>query len=87
MICITKIFINKYILISNQRYFLLLNNNKRYAIPDSCPHRGGPLSLGSICQESQTIQCPWHDNIFKIKNLTKKTLTAIRIQNELIYVE
>ena len=87
MIHIKKIFKNKYVVINKQRYFFLLENNKRYAIPDKCPHRGGPLSLGDICQESQTLQCPWHNNIFKIINLIKKNIPAIRIQNELIFVE
>lgn len=86
MIHIRKIFKNKYVLINKQRYFFLLENSKRYVIPDKCPHRGGPLSLGNICRESQTLQCPWHDNIFTIINLIKKNVTAIRIQNELFYV-
>ena len=29
-----------------------------YAIDDTCSHRGGPLSEGSL--EDQTVSCPWH---------------------------
>lgn len=87
MIYKTKILQNIYVLINQQRYFFLHENNKRYVIPDKCPHRGGPLSLGIICHENQTLKCPWHDNSFKIECLMKKNITSIRIQNELIYVE
>ena len=29
-----------------------------YAIADTCTHRGGPLSEGSL--EGSTVTCPWH---------------------------
>jgi nitrite reductase (NADH) small subunit len=29
-----------------------------YAIDNSCPHRGGPLSEGDL--EGRVISCPWH---------------------------
>ena len=29
-----------------------------YAIDDTCQHRGGPLSEGSI--EDKVVTCPWH---------------------------
>ena len=29
-----------------------------YAIDNSCPHRGGPLSEGEL--EGRVISCPWH---------------------------
>ena len=28
------------------------------AMDDTCPHAGGPLSEGSL--ENQTVTCPWH---------------------------
>jgi len=28
------------------------------AIDDTCPHRGGPLSQGSL--EENVVTCPWH---------------------------
>jgi len=36
-----------------------------YAIEDTCPHRGGPLSEGSIAGDEVT--CPWHGSRFNIK--------------------
>ncbi len=35
-----------------------------YAIDDTCPHRGGPLSEGDI--EGEEVTCPWHGAVFKI---------------------
>lgn len=29
-----------------------------YAISDTCAHRGGPLSEGTL--EGSTVTCPWH---------------------------
>ena len=36
-----------------------------YAIDDTCPHRGGPLSQGVL--EGETVTCPWHRAKFDIK--------------------
>lgn len=35
-----------------------------YAVDDTCPHRGGPLSEGSI--EGEQVTCPWHGAVFEI---------------------
>lgn len=29
-----------------------------YAIGETCPHRGGPLSEGTV--EGKVVTCPWH---------------------------
>ncbi len=42
-----------------------------YAIGDTCTHRGGPLSEGSL--DGSTVTCPWHGANFDVcsgKNLT-----------------
>ena len=36
-----------------------------YALDDTCPHRGGPLSEGAIAGEEVT--CPWHGSKFNIR--------------------
>jgi nitrite reductase/ring-hydroxylating ferredoxin subunit len=37
-----------------------------YAIDDTCPHAGGPLSEGQVkdCQ----VTCPWHEARFDLKS-------------------
>ena len=36
-----------------------------YAIDDTCPHKGGPLSEGKI--EGNNVTCPWHGSIFDVR--------------------
>jgi nitrite reductase/ring-hydroxylating ferredoxin subunit len=35
-----------------------------YAIDDTCPHRGAPLSEGDV--EGQELTCPWHGARFDV---------------------
>ena len=35
------------------------------AIDDTCPHRGGPLSEGSM--EDNVVTCPWHGWQYDVK--------------------
>ena len=37
-----------------------------YAIDDTCTHRGGPLSEGSV--DGDQVECPWHGAHFNIKS-------------------
>ncbi len=36
-----------------------------YAIENTCPHRGGPLSQGMMVGEE--VICPWHGSRFNVK--------------------
>jgi len=36
-----------------------------YAIDDTCPHAGGPLSEGQV--EGGKVTCPWHEAVFDLK--------------------
>lgn len=35
-----------------------------YAIDDTCPHRGGPLSEGTL--QGEVVTCPWHGSKFNV---------------------
>jgi nitrite reductase/ring-hydroxylating ferredoxin subunit/uncharacterized membrane protein len=37
-----------------------------YALRESCPHAGGPLSKGRL--EGDTIICPWHDSAIRLRD-------------------
>src|SRR5262245_44009209 len=37
-----------------------------YAIDDTCPHNGGPLSEGEVAETKVT--CPWHAAEFDLKS-------------------
>ncbi|MFQ5816509.1 MAG: Rieske (2Fe-2S) protein [Terriglobia bacterium] len=36
-----------------------------YAIENTCPHRGGPLSEGMLAGDQ--VICPWHGSQFSVK--------------------
>jgi len=38
-----------------------------FAISDSCPHAGGPLSEGFV-DENLVVTCPWHGWCFNLHN-------------------
>jgi NAD(P)H-dependent nitrite reductase small subunit len=52
--------------VEDQRIALFNFGGQFYAIDDTCPHRGGPLSEGSITGEE--VRCPWHGAQFNIKS-------------------
>ena len=35
-----------------------------YAVDNSCPHAGGPLGEGTLCEE--VVECPWHGWRFSV---------------------
>ena len=35
-----------------------------YAIDDTCTHRGGPLSQGTL--DGKQVMCPWHGGVFDV---------------------
>ncbi len=35
-----------------------------YAIDDTCPHKGGPLSEGQL--NGNNVTCPWHAAVFDV---------------------
>lgn len=39
-------------------------NGTYYAIADTCPHAGGPLSEGEL--DGRTVTCPWHGAQFDV---------------------
>jgi nitrite reductase/ring-hydroxylating ferredoxin subunit len=55
----------------NGRTVALFNvNGTFYALDDTCPHAGGPLSEGDV--EGEEVTCPWHAARFDLttgKNL------------------
>jgi nitrite reductase/ring-hydroxylating ferredoxin subunit len=47
-----------------RRIALFNRDGAYYAIEDTCPHRGGPLSEGQV--EGSAVICPWHGAKFNI---------------------
>jgi NAD(P)H-dependent nitrite reductase small subunit len=56
----------KLVEIEGKRIALFHLGGEFYALDDTCPHAGGPLSEGSI--EGEEVECPWHGSRFNIIN-------------------
>ena len=50
----------------DQRVALFNVDGTCYAISDTCTHRGGPLSEGTL--EHDVVICPWHNARFCVRN-------------------
>lgn len=50
--------------VSGQKIAIFKINEQYYAISDTCPHRGGPLSEGKL--NGTIVTCPWHGAKFDI---------------------
>jgi nitrite reductase (NADH) small subunit/3-phenylpropionate/trans-cinnamate dioxygenase ferredoxin subunit len=49
----------------NGKVLALFNvNGTYYAVDDTCPHRGGPLSEGELA--GTVVTCPWHGATFDV---------------------
>ena len=51
--------------LEGQRIALFNVEGTFYAIGDTCPHRSGPLSEGSVA--GTIVTCPWHGADFDLK--------------------
>ena len=51
--------------IEGKRIALFNLGGQFYALDNTCPHAGGPLSEGSI--EGEDVECPWHGSRFNLK--------------------
>jgi nitrite reductase/ring-hydroxylating ferredoxin subunit len=55
----------KLVQVEGQRIALFCVDGALYALHDACPHRGGPLSKGTV--EGTEVTCPWHEAKFDIR--------------------
>ena len=49
-----------------------------HAIPNICPHRGGPLAEGHV--EGKIVVCPWHAWEFDVTNGSCLTVPQSRLK-------
>lgn len=61
-------------------FMATFEDGRTYVVPDRCPHRGGPLRLGTTDTAGQAVSCPWHDNAVSVRWLRKQALPLIRRQ-------
>ena len=51
--------------VEGQRVAVFNVGGTLYALDDTCPHAGGPLSEGQV--EGDKVTCPWHGADFDLK--------------------
>ena len=56
----------KVVTAGDQRVALFNVGGTYYAIADTCTHRGGPLSEGTL--EDDVVTCPWHGARFCVRD-------------------
>lgn len=56
-------------------FFAYTHEDGLYLLPSNCPHRGGPLRLGSL--EGKTIVCPWHGSRVPIQHCISRALPIV----------
>jgi Rieske [2Fe-2S] domain len=49
-----------------------------YTINDKCPHRGGPLNLGTVDGTARFVVCPWHTTRTSMAYLVARALPTVR---------
>jgi nitrite reductase/ring-hydroxylating ferredoxin subunit len=45
---------------------LYKDNDRVLAVGSVCSHAGGPLEQGRIDQTACTVECPWHQSVFRL---------------------
>lgn len=56
--------------VDDTRVLLYRKNDQFLAIGAVCTHAGGPLDEGSVDDESCTVECPWHQSVFNLRDGT-----------------
>ena len=65
---------------NGQRAFLLATPDGPPAIVNGiCPHRGGPLALGTYDCATASLRCPWHGQRQTRRQLLARAWPAIRV--------
>lgn len=58
-----------------------------YALLDSCPHFGGPLSEGKVSVRRREVICPWHRFRFQLESGASATNRDLLAQTFPVKIE
>ena len=58
-----------------------------YALLDSCPHFGGPLSEGTVSVKRREVICPWHRFRFQLDSGASATNPEMLAQTFPVTIE
>jgi nitrite reductase/ring-hydroxylating ferredoxin subunit len=60
--------------VAGRRIAVFNSEGNFFAIDDTCPHQGGPLSEGMV--EDGCVTCPWHGAMFELSTGKEQTSIA-----------
>lgn len=66
------------VFVGETRYFVFSSQGRRFLVHDRCPHRGGPLSLGTVSADGRHLTCPWHGTRMACAVLRRKSVPLVR---------
>jgi phenylpropionate dioxygenase-like ring-hydroxylating dioxygenase large terminal subunit len=66
------------VLVGHERYFILHTGARAELVHDSCPHRGGPLSLARLTPDARRLSCPWHGTRVGVSAVRRTAVPMVR---------
>jgi hypothetical protein len=64
------------VIIDSSVHMVIHHEGKNWLVPGTCPHRGGPLHLGTDVGDG--IRCPWHGSLIKKSRLIQNCQPYIK---------
>ena len=71
------------VFLRDDRYFVFEHDGRFFLVQDRCPHRGGPLSLGSRSPDDKRVVCPWHGSRIACAWLRRQSMPIVRRGTEI----
>jgi len=66
------------VMVGHDRFFVFRSAGKVQLVRDSCPHRGGPLSLARLTPDGKRLSCPWHGTRVGVAALMRTAIPMVR---------
>ena len=72
--------------VGEELYFRIERDTGASVIRSRCPHRGGPLHLGSVQDEGgvERLRCPWHGNQFLLSRLCARGVPTVQVGDKVL---
>ncbi|MFW5415266.1 Rieske 2Fe-2S domain-containing protein [Nocardiopsis sp. CNT-189] len=70
--------------VGDELYFRIERDSGVSVIRSRCPHRGGPLHLGTVSAEggAERLRCPWHGTEFPLARLCARGVPTVQAGGE-----
>lgn len=66
------------VMAGHDRFFVFRSAGKVQLVRDSCPHRGGPLSLARLTPDGKRLTCPWHGTRVGVAAIVRTAVPMVR---------